>query len=138
MLNNIKVNEFGFEYFNFEGREVTIMKYSPCFCRVNDMDRIFVNQQFMEQDENTQKFVLYHEFGHIYHGHNKLDNTITNLKRKLFHRFGFVVKQEIEADFHAVRLLGKEKALKAITETMKLIPSKELKTRRLLIKWFAK
>jgi Zn-dependent peptidase ImmA (M78 family) len=137
-MYNIYKNEFGLEYFNFEGREVMIMKYSPCFCRVNDLDRIYVNQQFMEQDENTQKFVLYHEFGHIYYGHNKVDNSITNFKRKIFHRFGLVVKQEIQADFHAVRLLGKENALKAITETIKFIPSRELKTRRLLIKLFAK
>ena len=76
-------NKYGFDTFDFEGYEVTIMKYSDVLCSVNDIELIRVNQQFMNLDENTQKFILYHELGHIYHGHNKQTYEVnTRNKRK--------------------------------------------------------
>ena len=133
-------NKYGFDHFKFEGYEVTIMKYSSCLCKVNDIDAIYVNSDFMKLPENTRNFILYHELGHIYHGHNKVCYNINrrlHLKRKWYSRLGLVVKEEIQADLYAVKRLGKEKALDAITDTIKLLKSKELKTRRLIIKLFA-
>lgn len=130
---------YGFDCFNFEGYEVTIMKYSDCLCCVNDLDCIRVNQEFMKLSENTQQWILYHELGHIYHRHayRKMRyHKLYKFKRRLYSSIGLVVKEEREADLFAVNKLGKTNALKAIEETIKLFNSKELKTRRLLIKLF--
>ena len=134
-------NKYGFDHFKFEEYEVTIMKYSNCLCRVNDIDVIYVNNEFMKLSENTQSFILYHELGHIQYGHNKVDfeeNEKMNRKRKWFSKLGLVVKEEIQADLYAVKRLGKEKALEAITDTIELLNTKELKVRKLIIKIFAK
>lgn len=137
-------NKYGFDHFRFESYEITIMKYSNNLCCVDGFNNIKVNQEFMSLDINTQKFVLYHELGHIHYKHNSrqiIFNKIYKFKRKIYFRLGLVVKEEIQADKYAVKQLGKVKALKAIRETINLFKSqglvtKELETRELLIKLF--
>ncbi len=132
-------NKYGFDRFEFEGYEIMIMRYSDVLCSVNDMDSIRVNQQFMNLDENTQKFILYHELGHIYHGHNKQSyevNARNRRKRRLYAKFGLVPKEEIQADLYAVKMLGKENALKALNQSLKSLKVKEFITRKLIVKIF--
>jgi Zn-dependent peptidase ImmA (M78 family) len=129
--------KYGLQHFDFEGYEVCILKYSECLCSVNDINSINVNNDFMNLDENTQRFILYHELGHIYYNHNKEskeENESNKRKRKIYRKFGLVVKQEIQADLYAAKKIGKKNAVKAITETYKLLKDKELKTRKLIIK----
>jgi Zn-dependent peptidase ImmA (M78 family) len=133
--------KYGIKHFEFEGYEVSILRYSNCLCSVNDIDVIKVNNDFMQLDENTQRFILYHELGHIHYKHNKEtieENEMSKRKRKMYRRFGLVVKQEIQADLYAVKMIGKANAIKAINETYKLLKDKELKTRKLLVKLLCK
>lgn len=145
-MRNI-MNKYGFDYFMFNGYEVTIRKHSDIFAYINDIDYIYVGQQFMKLSELGQDFVLYHEIGHSKYGHNKTEpkmNKLYKIKRKIFGKLGLVVKEEILADRYAAKMLGKENALEAIYETIEMgiktygRPSKELKTRALLIKIFCK
>ena len=132
-------NENGLDRFEFEGYEVFIMRYSDVLCSVNDIEIIRVNQQFMNLDENTQKFILYHELGHIHYGHNKQDqetNERNKRKRKLYFRFGLVPKEEIQADLYAAKMIGKENALKALQKSLEILRTKEFKTRKLIMKIF--
>ena len=134
-------NKYGFDHFEFEGYEVTIMKYSDTFCNVDCFNNIKVNLDFMRLDYNTQQWVLYHELGHIHHQHMARGNfkhKLYRIKRNIYTRLGLVVKEELEADSYAVKKLGKENALKGITKTIEMFNTKELKTRRLMIKLFSK
>ena len=134
-------NNDSFRYFHFENYIVTIVN-SRSLCFVNNFLDITVNEDFLDLDYDTQRFILYHELGHIHHEHmfrSDFNHKMYRLKRKLFQPFGLVVKEEIQADFFAVKKMGKTEAIKAITETMKLFNStRELMTRRLLIKLFCK
>ena len=133
-------NKYNLDHFEFEGYEVTILKYDKCLCRVNDMNSIKVNNDFMQLDYNTQQWILYHELGHIYYNHNNgstRKNNIYHIKRKLYSKLGLVVKEEIQADLYAVKRLGKANALKGISRTISMFHRpKELITRRLIIKIF--
>lgn len=132
-------NKYGFDRFNFEGYEVMIMKYSDILCSVNDIETIRVNQQFMNLDHNTQKFILYHELGHIHYGHNKQSyelNMKNKRKRRLYNKIGIVPKEEIQADLYAAKMLGKENALKALQDSLNILKGKEFRIRKLLVKIF--
>lgn len=123
--------------FEFNGNIVTVIE-SRSICKVDSWDNITVNNKFFELQYETQQFILSHELGHIKHRHAHRSNIHHKLYR-LQKMIGLAPYEEIQADFHAVKLIGKANALKAIDETIAFFNgAKELRIRRMFVKLFCK
>ena len=83
---------------------------------------IFITDDFLKLSDNAQYFVLLHELGHYVNGHlNKFSFTSIGIVYTLINYFGFVPKQEAEADDFAYNFLGHEKSIEAMEETLEVL-----------------
>lgn len=83
---------------------------------------IFVTDDFLKLSDNAQEFVLLHELGHYANGHlNKFSFTSIGIIYTFVNYFGFVPKQEAEADDFAYKFLGRERSIKAMEETLDVL-----------------
>lgn len=88
---------------------------------------VYIHSDLLAAPEYVQRFVLYHELGHIRLGHVKaasstkervkrsISNMFTMSIRNPMSLFGVVHKDEAAADAYAVSCIGKEGAVRALT-----------------------
>ena len=84
---------------------------------------ITCDSNFLELDENTRNFLIYHEVGHVIHNHTNMNTKQAKyniIKRSL----GILPKMEIQADCYAASVIGKDAAklaLRSLISNKKLI-----------------
>lgn len=133
-------------YFNPYFMLITLRIGSIAF--VNPETRIcVVDYTFMKFPKDVQEFILYHEYGHLIHEHGQKGNVKTKIMdglsykitRPLYALTGKVHPWEIQADTYAVSMVGKNTAIEALNELIKVNPfdfisNKEIKNRIKAIK----
>lgn len=95
---------------------------------------LVIDKHFYQLSPETQDFILYHEMGHIINKDLEKEEKCTLLKslgRLLLSIFFTKIKQEeIQADLHAVSVVGIDKSINALKELNGYVKgNKELKLR---------
>ena len=104
--------------------ELGVHMYNLCYTVVTqDMFNknvfyIAYDQKYVELSPNSQKFLLFHEIGHIVNGDfEKKYQTIHN--KNILRTLGISNKMEFNADKFAVKRVGKKAALNGLFEMKK-------------------
>lgn len=73
-----------------------------------ELNVIVCDSKFLELDQNTRDFFVYHEVGHVKYDHKY--SKLVNIARAL----GFLPKMEVQADCYAAAMIGKDAAKSAL------------------------
>ena len=104
--------------------ELGVHMYNLCYTIVTqdmfDKKKFYIayDQKYVELSPSSQKFLLFHEIGHIVNGDfEKKYQTIHN--KNILRTFGISNKMEFNADKFAVKRVGKKVALNCLFEMKK-------------------
>lgn len=121
--------------------ELGVHMYNLCYTVVaqdmlnKNMFYIAYDQKFVELSPSSQKFLLFHEIGHILNEDFEKKNE-TIIDKNTLRSFGISNKMEFNADKFAVKRVGKKAALKCLFEMKKknlFVSSLELIQRAIVI-----
>lgn len=102
--------------------ELNVPKGHLCYTAVTqdiinkDIYYIAYDKYFTKLSPTSQKFLIYHEIGHIENGDFEINNIPDINKMNLYRIFGITNKVEFKADEFAINKTGKKAALKCFIE----------------------
>lgn len=115
---------------------MTPFKYGP-LSFIEEL--IVVDDNFLELPDVQKTFLIYHELGHREYGHTNKMKTPWATRRALKKRIkcikkGRVIQDELDADAYAVKNIGKEAGIAALTSLLDVINESELSNKELLLR----